>query len=48
VINDEKKIIIWEGRKTLKEVGNDDFYKLQLKDGLFYATNFQTIDQTDI
>lgn len=36
-----KKMIIWEGMKTGEKINNINFYEIKLKDGYFYATNFE-------
>jgi len=39
--DNDNKIIIWEGKKSIKKLINNNFYELKLADGYFYATNFE-------
>ncbi len=40
-INDDAKVIIWEGKTSKEKIKNDSFFELILLDGYYYATNFE-------
>ena len=44
IILEGKKIIIWKGIKSSREIENNVFLEIKLIDGLFYAVNYEVFD----
>jgi methionyl-tRNA formyltransferase len=41
VMEGEKKVIIWKGMKSFDKLNSDRLYEIKLKDGYFYADEFE-------
>ncbi len=46
IIRDDKKIIIWKGIKSEQKIESNIYHEIVLKDGFFYATNYEVMDVT--
>lgn len=44
ILRDDKKVIIWKGFMSLLNLKNNLYHELKLKDGFFYATNYEVQD----
>lgn len=44
IIRGSKKIIIWKGIISQQKVENDIYHEIVLKDGFYYATNYEVLD----
>jgi methionyl-tRNA formyltransferase len=46
VIRGDKKVIIWKGIMSTKKIESNVYHEMMLKDGFFYATNYEVADVT--
>lgn len=44
VFKDSRKIIIWQGFGSRKQIKDVDLFEIQLKNGFFYSDKFETVD----
>jgi methionyl-tRNA formyltransferase len=44
ILRDDKKVIIWKGFMSLLNLKNNLYHELKLKEGFFYATNYEVQD----
>lgn len=44
IIRDDKKIIIWKGIMSEQKIESNVYHEIILKDGFFYATNYEVTD----